>query len=132
MVPAIPMGCTTLGHGLDEDAQLLQAHVGSGPHANDADAQALRVCEAEGEKPWLAGILYPIPTPRYSFLSDISKLRSCPMIGKDPWFYPPPFCQWDHCLPFALSSDRQQGVCRWLGRGRLLCVQIRVCGWDGG
>lgn len=86
MVPAIPMGCTALGHGLDEDAQLLQAHVGSGPHANDADAQALRVCEAEGEKPWLAGILYPIPTPRYSFLSEIPKRdRERPMVLPTPF-----------------------------------------------
>lgn len=46
------MGCAALSHGLDEDAQLLKAHVRPGPHANDADAQALRVCEAEGdEKP---------------------------------------------------------------------------------
>lgn len=52
MVPAVPMGRTALSHGLDEDAQLLKAHVRPGPHANDADAQALGVCEAEGdEKP---------------------------------------------------------------------------------
>lgn len=65
-VPAISMGCTTLSHSLDEDAQFLQAHVSSSPHANDADAQALRVCKVEGEKPWLAGILFPIPTPTSS------------------------------------------------------------------
>lgn len=47
MVPAIPMGCAALSHRLDEDAQLLQAHVRPGPHANDADAQALGVCGTE-------------------------------------------------------------------------------------
>lgn len=50
-VPAIPMGCAALCHSLDEDAQLLQAHVRPGPHANDADAQALSVCGGEaGER----------------------------------------------------------------------------------
>ena len=50
-VPAVPMGCAALSDSLDEDAQLLQAHVCPGPHADDADAQALRVCGAEeGEK----------------------------------------------------------------------------------
>lgn len=46
------MGCAALGHRLDEDAQLLQAHVRSGPHADDADAQALRVCGAEAVRQW--------------------------------------------------------------------------------
>lgn len=44
------MGCTALSHSLHEDAQLLQAHVCPGPHADDADAQALRVCGAEGSE----------------------------------------------------------------------------------
>jgi hypothetical protein len=55
VVPAVPMGCTALSHSLDEDAQLLQAHVGPSTHADDADAQALRVCEAERETPGLVG-----------------------------------------------------------------------------
>lgn len=48
-VPAIPMGRTTLSHGLDEDAQLLQAHVSPSPHANDADAQAFGVWKGKGD-----------------------------------------------------------------------------------
>lgn len=49
MVPAVPVGSATLSHSLDENAQLLQAHVGPGSHANDADAQALGVCGAKGK-----------------------------------------------------------------------------------
>lgn len=56
------MGCATLSHSLDEDAQLLQAHVRSGAHANDADAQALRVCEAEVGEAMTGRDLLPKPT----------------------------------------------------------------------
>ena len=49
------MGCTTLGHGLHEDAQLLQAHVRPGPHTDDADAQALRVCGAKSRERLVLG-----------------------------------------------------------------------------
>lgn len=43
-LPAVPVGCTPFRHRLDEDAQLLQAHVGPRSHANDADPQPLGVC----------------------------------------------------------------------------------------
>lgn len=36
------------------------------------------------------------------------KLRSHPIIGREPWFYPPPFCQANSdglFLPFALSNE---------------------------
>lgn len=122
MVPAIPVGCATLGHGLDKDAQLLQAHVGSGPHANDADAQALRVCEAEGEKPWLAGIRHPILTPRSSFLSQvIPKLGVIPRWGKKLGLYPPPFCQ-------ANSVGLLPALCPIQRADRQLAGCVRVAG----
>lgn len=75
MVPSIPMGCTTLSHSLDEDAQLLQAHVCSGAHANDADAQALRVCEAEGGEAMTGRDILPKP-------------MSNPMMGENYGFPP--------------------------------------------
>lgn len=43
-LPAVPVGCPPFCHRLDEDAQLLQAHVGPRSHANDADPQPLGVC----------------------------------------------------------------------------------------
>lgn len=43
-VPAVSVRSSALGDGLHEDAQLLQAHVGARPHADDADAEAVAVC----------------------------------------------------------------------------------------
>ena len=42
-LPAIPLCCSSVCDRLDEDAELLQAHVGSCPHPDDADAEAIAV-----------------------------------------------------------------------------------------
>ena len=38
LLPGVSVGGPCFSHSLHEDAQFLQAHVGPGPHADDADA----------------------------------------------------------------------------------------------
>ena len=61
-IPAVPVGRPSLRHRLDEDAQLLQAHVSPCTHADDADSQPCSICGDRDPCPNGAAAKYPAVT----------------------------------------------------------------------